>query len=430
VRRAAALLAAGAALAAAPASAQSGDYSFDPAELEVRPWQLGGFAEARAEHLRLRPGAALFPLSFPGTPPRQTLDRGTLALEAAGTWRRGMATAYARAAGEAAHDAAASGSDATLLEGGLRLSPREGLSFDLGKQVQRWGKGYAWNPVGFFERPKDPDDPTASREGFVMASADWVASRSGTLAAVGLTPVLLPVSPGLNQDYGAASNLNPGARLYLLVADTDVDLLWAARGTRPARWGLDFSRNLGPQWEVHGEWARTGAASRPQLLADGSVAVRQDAQQSWLAGVRFVSEREVTWLAELYRNGAGHDAGDLAAFYRLLDAAFGPGGTPAQRSQATALAQAGHGRPNPGRRYAYLRVSAKDPFGWLYVTPAVTLMANLDDGSRQLAPELLYAGWQDMELRVRALLLQGGPHDEFGAKAVARRLELLLRLYY
>ena len=77
-----------------------------------------------------------------------------------------------------------------------------------------------------------------------------------------------------------------------------------------------------------------------------------------------------------------------------------------------------------------LRVSAKDPFNWLYVTPAFTAIVNLDDHSWQIAPEIVYTGWQNMELRARALLLHGGKLSEFGEKATARRLELSLRMYF
>lgn len=410
--------------------AQAADYSFDLAEIEPGPYELNGFVEAKAEHFRLRPDAALYPLTFPGEPPRSTLDRATAAVELAGKVRRDVFTAYARASGSAAHDAFDSTSTGTLLEGGLRISPSEGLSFDLGKQVQRWGKGYAWNPAAFFERPKDPNDPSLSREGFVMASADWVKSRSGPVAAIGFAPMLLPVSSDVNSDYGTTGEINVGARLYLLVADTDLDLMWAAEGSRPQRIGFDFSRNLGANLELHGEWARSIAATRPVLDAGGVIRTEKENLDSWLIGARYITEREVTWIAELYRNGAGYDDAQLGRFYQLLDDAFAAGGSAPVQAQALSLARSGYGRANPGRHYAYLRISAKDPFDWLYMTPALTAIANLDDRSWQITPEVMYAGWQNVELRARAVLLHGDRLSEFGEKAAGRRLELWLRMYF
>jgi hypothetical protein len=241
---------------------------------------------------------------------------------------------------------------------------------------------------------------------------------------------MLPVSSSVNSDYGAAGELNPGARLYLLVADTDLDVLWAARGSRPERIGLDFSRNLGSQLELHGEWARAFNASRRVLGDSGSLSVEQGHVDSWLLGMRYMTEQEVTWIAELYRNGAGYDEQQLGDYYQLLRDAYAPGATPVERAMATSLAQAGYARPNPGRDYAYLRVSAKDPFGWLYLTPSLTTIVNLQDSSWQLTPELLYTGWENVELRARVILLHGAAWTEFGEKAVRQRVELSLKMFF
>lgn len=414
-----------------PAQAMAADYSFDLSEIDTRPYEFSGFGESKLEHFALQPGAALYPLSYAPDEVRRSLVRGSLSGELSGQYRAGTAMFYGRASLFASSDALDSSATGQWLEAGVRVSPSESLSFDLGKQVQRWGKGYAWNPVGFFERPKDPNDPSASREGFVMASANWVRSLSGPwVSAVGLTPVLLPTSSGVNSDFGATNELNPGARLYMLVANTDVDLLWAAKGSRPQRIGLDFSRNLGSQLEVHGEWARALDASRQVLGPYGRVSRLQGTIDSWLLGVRYTTEREVTWVGELYRNGAGYDQQQLADYYHLLREAYAPGASAFLQSLAGSLAKAGYGKANPGRDYAYLRVSSKDPFDWLYVNPAITAIVNLQDRSWQLSPEVVYTGWQNVEVRAKVVWLHGKPMSEYGEKASKRRAELSLRLYF
>jgi hypothetical protein len=113
-----------------------------------------------------------------------------------------------------------------------------------------------------------------------------------------------------------------------------------------------------------------------------------------------------------------------------VDAAFDGGAPPQAQELARSLAQAGYGRANPGRNYAYLRVSAKDPFDWLYVAPALTTIVNLDDHSWQVTPEIAYTGWHDVELRARWIVLSGDPYSEFGSKASGRRLELRLRWFF
>jgi hypothetical protein len=263
-----------------------------------------------------------------------------------------------------------------------------------------------------------------------MLAAEAVKSLSGPLAAVGVSALVLPADDELNADFGRPGHGNPGAKLYLLLADTDIDLMWAGAGSRPRRFGFDFSRNLGSEVEVHGEWSRAFDATRRVLAADGSVQSQTFDADSWLLGARYVSEQEVTWIAELYRNGLGYSADELERFYRRVDAAFEAGAPPAAQDAARALAQSGYARANPGRRYAYLRASAKDPFDWLYVTPALTSIVNLDDRSWQITPEIAYTGWQDIELRARWIVLRGDPFSEFGAKAAGQRLELRLRWFF
>ena len=74
------------------------------------------------------------------------------------------------------------------------------------------GKGYAWNPVGFVERKKDPN---ISREGCVMATADYVRSMDGnlkTIAVLPVMPVILPVTDGINTDF--SSNITANFELH------------------------------------------------------------------------------------------------------------------------------------------------------------------------------------------------------------------------
>ena len=259
-------------------------------------------------------------------------------------------------------------------------------------------------------------------------SADAVTSLSGgPLAAVGFTPVVMPVSSSVNDDYGALGHTNLGAKLYLLVADTDIDLMWAGKGSRPARFGFDFSRNLGSNLEVHGEWARTTDAPRAVLTAGNALATQTRSYDSALLGLRYLTERDTTIIFELYRNGGGYSTEELSAFY---DLARTTAGNPALASLASRAAAQGYNRPNAAQRYAYLRVSQKEPFDILDFTPSVTLIANTDDHSYALVPEAVYAGFKNLELRLRLALNRGKPSTEYGEKPVRSRVELRVRYFF
>jgi hypothetical protein len=311
--------------------------------------------------------------------------------------------------------------------GAWQASPNAAL--ELGKRALRWGTGYAWSPVAFFERPKDPLDPDLSREGFVMATGSIVRSFEGALKTVALTPVVLPVSESVNSDYGPPGHVDVGGKLYLLWYDADIDLVYGSQGSRGARWGADFSRNLGSNAEIHGEWARFTDAPRVVLTPAGTLANEPRSYTSYVIGGRYLTERETTFILEYYRNGAGYSEAEQEQFYSFAQGALASG-APVASAIARQAASQGYTRPNAGQHYAYLRISQKEPFNILYFTPAVTAIVNVKDGSYSLVPELLYTGINNLELRLRVALTQGDRFTEYGEKAVSTRVELRIRFFF
>lgn len=406
--------------------ARAEDYSFDAGEFESKTFEFGGYTELKQEAFVLRPDSVPARLNFPDG--RERLDRTTATVELAGAWHLQDALIDLRSHSDWARDQRTTGAVHRIREGGLHWAPSHEFGLDLGKRVQRWGKGYAWNPVGFVERAKDANDPQQTREGYLMAGTEWVKSLDGPLATVAVTALALPTRDNLNSDFGHPGHTNPAAKIYMLWHDTDIDLLWLGKGSRPARFGLDFSRNLGANLEAHGEWARIYDQPRQVADATGNVTSSTGDADNWLLGLRYLTEREVTWIAEYYRNGGGYTADELADFYAFADAALTVGG--AAVDKAATLAMGGYGRPNTGRDYLYLRASAKEPFDWLYVTPALTAIANLGDHSYTLTPELSYTGITNLELRARAAFTRGGRYSEFGEKPVKRSFEVYARWYF
>ena len=408
------------------------EFTFDASEFEKKPFEFSGYLEQKEEGLKLRSASPAYSLAYPGKSSQDHLLRSTTTLEVFGKLNLDPVVVDLRAQAFHADDQLASASDrGTVMDGGVRWSAGPGLTVDVGKRVQRWGKGYAWSPVGFIERPKDASDPQSSREGFVMASAEWTKTLGGPVSAVGLSGFVVPTDGGrLNQDFGAERDLNPAAKLYLLAWDTDIDLLWRDKGARPASFGFDFSRNVTSALEVHGEWARFRDAPRNTVSATGVTRQAQSDATSWLLGLRYLTQSEVTWIVEYYRNGNGYDAGELDDYYTFLDKALAGGSAPALEEKARRAAQSGYGRPNPGKDYLYAKASVSEPFGWVYGAASLTAMTSLEDQSWQLTPEVSYTGFNNVELRARAFFLHGASHTEFGEKTASRRLEVYARFYF
>ncbi len=418
-------------LLAQAATAQ--DYSFDAAEFEKKPFELGGYVELNQEAFAFNRSGAFYKLNTFGQPQRDSLDRTTATMQLVGKLRYGISTFDFRTNSSLQRDQLAHDHENTLYEAAFSIRPDPGLTLEAGKRALRWGKGYAWNPIGFVERAKDPNDPQLAREGFVMADGDLIFNPGGDLQTIAFTPVLLPVGDDLNSDFGASGHLNPAAKLYLLYRDTDIDFAWQGKGSRPARFGFDFSRNIASNFEIHGEWARVRQFARPVTDSAGRVTTEIGSATSYLLGLRYLTEGDTTYIAEYYRNGTGYSDEEFQQFYRLVNTAFAQleqTGNTTLLQRTLTLSRGSYGRPNPGERYLYFRAQQKDALGIVYFQPSITAMVNLQDRSYQVTPELQYTGINNLELRLRLLLLHGNDSTDFGEKQNSRKLEFRARYYF
>ncbi len=405
------------------------DETFDPSAYDKKAFEWTGFVEARPERQWLRQDSAGYLLQYPGET-RRTANRLGGAAELSGVLRHRALSFNFTGHASWIDEPRGSDDDSRMYEAYAGWQVDERTNLEIGKRALRWGKGYAWSPVAFLERPKDPTDPELAREGFLMATAAWVRSFEGPVKTLSLTATIVPTSSSVNADFGGGTpveHTNPALKLYGLVYDTDIDLIWAARGSRAPRFGVDFSRNLGSQLEVHGEWARIADAPRAVLAAGNTLQTQTRTYDSALIGLRYLTERDTTIIFELYRNGGGYSTEELSAFYDLVRASAT---NPAMSQPASRAATQGYNRPNAAQRYAYLRVSQKEPFDMLDFTPSVSLIANTGDHSWSLIPEVLYTGIKNVELRARVALNRGDVGSEYGERAVRSRVEVRARLYF
>jgi hypothetical protein len=416
------------------ASAQAAEeYSFDASEFEKKPFELGGYVELKQEHFSLNRSGAFYKLNTFNQAQREHLDRTTGTLQLTGKLRQGIGTFDFRTNSSLQRDQLVHDDEHALYDAAYSIRPKPGLTLEAGKRALRWGKGYAFNPIGFVERPKDPNDPQLAREGFWMANSDFIFNPGGDLQTVAFTPVLLPVGGDVNSDFGATGHLNPAAKLYFLYRDIDIDFAWQGKGSRPARFGMDFSTNLTSNFEIHGEWARIRQITRQVTDSAGRVTTGVGNATSYLLGLRYLTQNETTYIAEYYRNGAGYSEQEFQQFYQLVNTAFTQfeqTGSPVLLQKALALSRGNYGRPNPGKDYLYFRAQQKDALGIVYFQAAITAMMNWQDRSYQVTPELSYTGVNNLELRLKLFFLNGGSSTDFGEKQNSRKFEVYARYYF
>lgn len=415
-----------------PATAFSEEYTFEIPEIEKKPYSIGGFAEARPVLFGLDKDSSLYKLRFYDRDEGAATYEYNARLQLDFSAGRGPVSLFARTNTDYRKSYLGESQSTIFYELYLSLQPASGLSLDLGKKALRWGKGYAWNPVAFVDRPKDPDDPELNLEGFTIASIEYIKSFTGPLKTASVTAAIIPVYSGVNEGFGD-EGLNFAGKLYLLLYDTDIDLIVLAGSSKTTSYGFDFAANISTNFEVHGEFAVIDDFRRTVLDSGGNTSESEHDSFSYLLGIRYLTERETTYIAEYYRNGAGFTAAEMRDYFSFIDAgyeAFLLTGNDGLLRKARSVTDKGYGRINPMRDYLYVRVSQKDPFDMLYWTPAITSIINMSDRSYSLSPEVLYAGVTDLELRVKASFISGARLSEYGEKQNGYRVEVRGRYYF
>ncbi len=412
------------------------EYKFDVSEIEKKPYHIGGYVEFKPILFVLDKDAALYKLRFFNRDEGKTIEEYNGKLQLEGSLEKGIARLFIRTNFDLKYSYLGwehTESKRMIYEGYLSLKPSSFLSFKFGKQTQLWGKGYAFNPVAFVSRPKDPDEPELALEGFIMASADYIKSFSGPLKTFSITPVIFPVYDHINDDFGKINKVNFAGKIYFLLYDTDIDLMGLTGGSKTNRFGMDFSRNITTNFEVHGEFAFINNQTKKVIDRQGKISESKFDAKSYLLGIRYLTPWDTTIIFEYYRNGTGFTHLEMKDYFTFIDKGYDLfliTGNDSLLKKATSVTEGNYGRPNPMQDYLYLRVTQKEPFNILYFTPAITTIMNLNDRSLSISPELLYTGITNLELRLKGIALVGQNGSEYGEKPNDYRVEFRVRYYF
>jgi hypothetical protein len=409
------------------------EYTFDISETEKKPYHIGGNLEFRPVLSGLDKDTSLYKLKFYNRDEGSAIEEYNAKLQLEGGLEKGIAKLFIRMNTDYKKSYLGEDQKTTVYEGFLSIKPSSSLTIDIGKKILRWGKGYAWNPVAFVDRPKDPDDPELSLEGFIVASADYIKTFQGHLKTLSFTPVLIPVYEHVNNTFGDINKLNFAGKLYFLFYDTDVDFIILTGGSKTTRYGVDFSRNLTTNFELHGELAFIDDYKKRFIDSNGNSFENDYDATSYLIGIRYLTERDTTYIFEYYYNGTGFTSGEMRDYFGFINKGYDSyvsSGSDALLKKALNITEGNYGRMNPMRDYIYLRASQKEPFDILYFTPSATMILNVNDNSFSLSPELLYTGITNLELRLKASFLSGQRLSEYGEKQNDYRAELRARYYF
>ena len=360
----------------APASASSAEeYKFEISEIEKKPYHIGGYLEFRPILYGLDKDNAIYKLKFLDRKEGSTIEDydGRIWLE--GSYEKGIVGLFLKTNLALNHTYQGWDHETRVYEGYGSLKPSPSLTIDIGKRVFNWGKGYAWNPVAFVDRPKNPDDPELPREGYIAATADYIKSfKEGPLKTFSVSPVLFPVYHHINDTFGEWNKLNFAGRIYGLLYDTDIDLLFLVGGSKTNRFGFDFSRNIITNLEVHGEFAFINNQQKTSVDSNGNTFQTKFDAKSFLLGLRYLSSMDTTYILEYYHNAPGYSSRELEDFFSFTDKAFDTfesTGNNSQVMKAETLFQGSYGGMNPRERLPLLPDQSKRTFQYtlLYTRP-------------------------------------------------------------
>jgi hypothetical protein len=427
-------LALGIALAAtasfAADSTATGDYSFDTAGLSAKQFDASASVEFYPSLLIYNKAAPLYSLKFkPGN--RSTSDIYSLKTQGYFQYQRNPFLWFVSGAlyGAYLRQDDSLFYDGKIFEGYLKYSPGASISFLLGKRLFQWGKGYSYNPVSFAGRMKDLNDIDASLEGYWNISFEYVKSLDLPIASVAFNAALLPVYDFINKDYLPDKSVAGLAQLYVLAANTDIDVYLLADSRRDVKAGLDFSRNLIPDWEIHGEWAFITSSNSMVFSNESTMVNLSYPANNLVAGTRYLAPFNTTFILEYLHVGGGYSLDEMSEYWNA--AKYATASANSQRIQSFLQANAKYYSGQfTMTDYLYFKVSQPDPFNIVYLTPSVYAIVNINDESLMGGAEAAYTRFRSMGFTFRYMAFAGRERSEYGMKPTQHKFELSVKTVF
>jgi len=313
------------------------------------------------------------------------------------------------------------------LYGSLNLSPR--LTFGVGKRRYNWGKGYAFNPVGYVNTEKDPENPDLAMAGKSSLFLKYNRSfNSGLIQNLSLSTLILPKEAHFLDKYSKLQDLSAALKLYVLTNNIDLDFMFYAGPNQIRRYGMDFSTNLRENIEVHGEISYAKNEEKSVIQNDVVQMIKVNGF-SYLLGLRYLTTWNMTVIAEYYHNNSGLTKQEYKDYqdYLLNNLITGD----ADLINATRFVMTNRFRSKYLMRdYLYIKASLPEPFEWLYSSVSVFAIYNLNDNSFILSPQLGYKPFTNSEILFWPSFLFGGDDSEYGSKHFQNKLEMWFRFYF
>lgn len=406
-------------------AASSADYSFDLSEIEKKPYEFSGDIRFAPFLSRTNQASDIFKLKYYNQTNDAYIYGGYLKPEL--FFKYTIRQFSYNISGNAALSYADKQwqFDKNLYENYVSYKT-DNLSLELGKRSLKWGKGYIWNPTSYGGRQKDVDDVDAALEGYYLLNAEWVKSFDSTLSNLALDFSVIPANENVNPDYSETAVINYAVKAYFLFYNTDIDFYLLLNNMETNKAGIDFSKNIRSNLEMHFEFSRNFKNIKYFMNNGGVIELAESPGNDFLLGTRYLTNNEITIIFEYLHNSSGFTKEESNNFYEAIDAALISGkAIPYYKQNLSYL-----NRQFISKDYLYLKFSKPQPYDILYFTPSLYSVINLSDGSQSTTLYLSYTGITNLETILKYSLFTGAADTQFGAKIISDKLELQLKYYF
>lgn len=294
--------------------------------------------------------------------------------------------------------------DISLYEMYLEYNPSFSLTFNIGKKSIYYGKGYAFNPIGILNPEKDPDNPEEEGLGKNSLSMEYTKSFNYKyLNTYSLNTVFFLNNESENNNYDSDDSIDLAFKNYFLIFNSDVDLIGYINN-RDFSIGLDFSTNLLPQLEIHGEYIY-GFDTKYRSFDKEDFSDIKKNTASYLAGLKYLNKYSTSFILEYYHNGKGISSEDYKALFDYVN-----------KNNLDLLSVYKNFNKNPFKDYLYLKISQPEPFSILYTSISYTNIFNLKDNSSSNKISFVFSPYNNINYGLNIRVTTGKNYTEFGDK--------------
>jgi len=313
------------------------------------------------------------------------------------------------------------------LYGSLNLSPK--LTLTVGKRRYNWGKGYAFNPVGYVNAEKDPENPDLALAGKNSLYINYNHSfASGLIQNLSISTIVLPQESNILERYSNFDDLSTAFKLYLLLNNIDLDFMVFTGKNHPQKYGVDFSTNLQENIEIHGE-VSYATDDENNFIQNNAVQINETDGFSYLLGFRYLNDLNITFIAEYYHNNQGLTQSEYENYLVYLKNNLNSNDPQIIRAVRLVMNTKFRSK-NLLQDYIYLKASLPEPFEWLYSSASIFTIYNVDDNSFILSPQIGFKPFINSEILFWPSFFLGENNSEYGSRQIHKKVEIWFRFYF